>query len=154
MFMCWTRYGLGKHMDTLEPWQIELGLKILYAVYHPYNIAVALTKLSVIFFYARVFTTHNKWFRYSLWASGFIVIGILTFSIFESIFQCTPIARAWIPTLDGTCVDEQSAWYAHAALSMVTDVIILTLPLPMLWKLQLKWSQKALISGVFICGYG
>ncbi|KAF2186032.1 hypothetical protein K469DRAFT_515602, partial [Zopfia rhizophila CBS 207.26] len=155
IFMHWTKLGLGRHMSTLDPKDIEGGLILLFAVYFPYNIAVALTKLSAILFYARVFNTKgNRAFKIALWAAAFFVSAILTFSIFETIFQCTPVKKAWSAATPGSCINEQAAWYAHAVLSVVADIFVLALPLPMLWKLQLKWSQKFLVSGVFVCGYG
>ena len=142
-------------MSTLDPKDVENGLILLFAVYFPYNIAVALTKYSVILFYARVFNSkQNRAFRISLWVATFIVSGILIFSIVETIFQCTPIKKAWNSAVPGYCIDEQAAWFAHAGLSVGADVVILALPLPMLWGLNLKLPQKLLVSVVFVCGYG
>lgn len=37
--------------------------------------------------------------------------------------------------------------------SVIIDLVILIIPLPVLWKLQLKLGKKLLISGVFTGGY-
>jgi phosphatidylglycerophosphate synthase len=49
-----------------------------------------------------------------------------------------------------TCTFKPQNFYVGAILNVVTDVIMLAIPLPMLWGLQLKFSKKLAI-GLFIC---
>lgn len=48
------------------------------------------------------------------------------------------------------CTFKPQNFYVGAILNVVTDVVILTIPLPMLWGLQIKLSKKIAI-GLFIC---
>lgn len=69
-----------------------------------------------------------------------------------SVFQCTPIARAWNKTVAGTCIDITTNWYANAGFSITTDVIILTLPMPVIYGLQMHTNQKVALMFVFALG--
>ena len=59
--------GLGKHFDTIPPQDQVRGLEALFAVYFTYVIGISLAKTSALFFYSRVFTTHDPRFRWALW---------------------------------------------------------------------------------------
>lgn len=69
-----------------------------------------------------------------------------------SIFQCTPIHRAWNRTLPGHCIDIAKSWYGNAGYSIAMDLIILLLPMPMIASLQLPFGQKAALMFVFALG--
>lgn len=43
-------------------------------------------------------------------------------------------------------------FYATALTNMITDMCILTIPLPMIWKLQMPTQQKIAVSGIFLLG--
>ncbi|KAH7310895.1 hypothetical protein B0I35DRAFT_489801 [Stachybotrys elegans] len=64
-----------------------------------------------------------------------------------------PIERAWIPTMPGRCLNTGTLWMGSGISSLIIDVFILMLPLPILWRLQMKTARKLQISGVFVCGY-
>lgn len=61
----------------------------------------------------------------------FSVVWLFVFLIVD-IFQCTPIKKAWRPTIEGYCVNTYSWWLGYAISSVIIDAIILSLPLPML----------------------
>ena len=58
----WTSIGLGRHASQVSDRDLTKGRMLLYANYPLYDLAISLPKLSALFFYARVFTTHgNRW---------------------------------------------------------------------------------------------
>jgi len=61
---------------------------------------------------------------------GFIS-AMVTACCFAFVFQCTPVQSYWVLSLwgDRHCVNEGALATASSALSMVTDIIILALPL-------------------------
>ena len=145
--------GLGKHIQGIPPSNEIKQLKALYACEMIYDISISLPKISVLLFYARVFTTQERVFRYALWFTHFLVIGwLLSIVLFTSLL-CDPVEKQWKPTIPGYCHPNTEAWLASAIPSVVIDLILLLLPLPMLWRLQMKKSRKFLIMAVFICGY-
>ena len=150
----WTSIGLGKHVSQISDRDLTKGLILLYVNYPLYDLATFFPKLSALFFYARVFTTHvNTWFTRSLWATGTLVIAWLIFALPSSIFQCTPVSKAWSVNIPGHCINLSDWWLGSAILSVIIDFIILILPLPVLWSMQLRPLRKFLVTAVLICGY-
>lgn len=154
LVLYWIRLGLGKHVSQVSDKDLTKGLLLLYSDLFLYNTAISLPKLSAILFYARVFTTHiDGWFRRSLWITGALLITWLICAMTSTIFECTPVSRAWFPNVPGHCIHRLHWWTGISISSVIIDLIILILPLPVLWNLQLKPVRKRLVTAVFICGY-
>ena len=146
--------GLGEHLDTVPPQKQVQGLEALFAVYFTYDCGISLTKASALFFYSRVFTTHDPRFRWALWTTQGLVLAWLISLLIATIWLCVPVQKSWLPTISGHCQNMHTLWLGSASSSVVIDLIILFFPMPMLWSLQLKLSRKIFISGVLLCGYG
>ena len=69
-----------------------------------------------------------------------------------SICICTPREKIWNPLMEGHCLDQNTAWKFHAVFNVVSDFLILLLPLPSVWKLQLPCKKKILITSIFATG--
>lgn len=69
-------------------------------------------------------------------------------------FNCIPISAAWKPTTraDAICIDIESFYYGNAISNLLTDVLILGLPLPIVWGLNMSTNRKIALSGVFLLG--
>lgn len=52
------------------------------------------------------------------------------------------VAKQWDPELPGKCLNQVHFYYGLAGTSLGFDVIIIILPLPVLWRLQLGLKQK------------
>ena len=50
------------------------------------------------------------------------------------------------------CFDLNAFYVAGAALALASDVIILMLPMPVVWRLQVSKNQKIGLSVVFLLG--
>jgi hypothetical protein len=50
------------------------------------------------------------------------------------------------------CIDTSVAVYVAAALSITHDLIIMLMPIPLLWKLNLPWQKKANLLVMFFVG--
>ena len=149
------RYGLGKDIWTVPFGHITDMLRLFYVSEIFYLFATVLTKISILVFYLRVFTSH----RFQMVAKAVIVItAAFCFSIlFPLLFQCTPVSHAWTRwTGDGKgrCINVNAGTWSHAAINMVLDLVVLVLPLPSLFRLQLTytWSRKLRILVMFNFG--
>ncbi|KAI0115990.1 hypothetical protein GGR51DRAFT_502981 [Nemania sp. FL0031] len=156
LILSWRDVGLGLHtadIAAIDPSLLFVGAKRLFVAIFFFDSSISFPKLSAIFFYARIFPSNNKLFRINLWIVGSLVVGWIVSAIFSTIFQCAPIAKAWNPTLDGTCIDE-FAWYlATASISLVVDFYILLLPVPMIWALNTDVSRRIYLLGAFFLAY-
>ena len=145
--------GFGRRGSSI-PIGYELEqLKVLFGLYFIYHLSLTLPKISVLLFYARALGTKVKTFKYALWVTHCLVIGWFFAMGFFTIFLCDPVEKQWRPSLPGGCHSITELWLACTISSVVIDLILLLLPLPILWQLQMKRSRKMLLMAVFACGY-
>ena len=128
-------------------------LRVLFGMHFSYNFSVTLPKTSVLLFYARVLGTRVKNFKHALWFTHFLVIGWFIAMGLLNTLLCDPIEKAWRPSIPGHCHSITVLWLSSSISSVVIDLILLLLPLPILWRLQMKRCRRILIMAVFACGY-
>lgn len=124
--------------------QLLLGLECVYLV------SVALLKLSLLALYFRIFPTREfKLATYIL--SGLIILWCIALNC-VAIFQCNPVKKSWLPTSPGTCIDLKAAFIGNAIPNIITDVVILLLPVRQIWKLQMRPAQRISLIAMFLLG--
>lgn len=80
-------------------------------------------------------------------------IGSNTGIFFSSIFACSPIAAGWDITItDAKCIDRPALFQTTAALGVVTDVLIILIPIPMVIKLHMSRAKKVGLLVMFTIG--
>ena len=155
-----THFDFGKHEAVARPDAVEKWYFILYIFENFYAPSIAVVKFSILLFYARIFTEHTAkmsaqiWFARALYVMGGITAAWWVVCQFIVIFECAPIHYFWDRTpATGRCpVDVQKFFDGQAIPNIVTDAILLILPLPLIWRLQLPASQKVALSGIFLLG--
>ncbi|KAH6662056.1 hypothetical protein B0J14DRAFT_611323 [Halenospora varia] len=143
-------YGLGVHAATLDFDQLITVGKGLLAFECIYVTTVALTKVSLLLMYCRIFPIDSM--RIGCWILGTLSVCWCISIIMVSIFQCRPIAKAWNPTIPGHCINLKGSFIGNAVPNILTDVAILALPMPHVWGLQTTLIQKCQLSAVFLLG--
>ncbi|KAL8666781.1 MAG: hypothetical protein Q9168_007417, partial [Polycauliona sp. 1 TL-2023] len=117
--------------------------------------SMVLIKLSILFLYRRLFPRENttRQWRISHATLGIISVMIAITTIFGVAFQCTPVAYAWDLTIPGGhCINfKVFARFVNLA-NMVTDLLILALPMPIVWGLHLDVQRKVAVSAMFLLG--
>jgi hypothetical protein len=70
------------------------------------------------------------------------------------IFNCDPIAGSWDLALATTakCVDKKSFYMGGSIPNVTTDVILVILPLPYVWRLHTSIAQRIVLGGIFALG--
>lgn len=123
--------------------------------------SVTFIKLSLLFFYRRIFLVQQRWFKIALWLNAFYAAGLGIGSTFEFIFQCLPVSYFWerfsidygiTPTVTGSCLPQTVHLATPAILSTISDVLILLLPLAVLFKLKLDAKRKFGLMAIFSLG--
>lgn len=143
--------GLGKHISEVGASLSQLAL-VLFVENFIYNTGLTLVKMSVVLFYMRFFGTVRV-YRYLLWISGFLVVGWFIAITSVAVFMCAPIRKQWQPTVPGHCIDPHACFLGATITNVIIDFILLVLPAPMLWRVNVKASRKAGLVGVFATGY-
>ncbi|KAI4182170.1 MAG: hypothetical protein LQ348_004886 [Seirophora lacunosa] len=128
-----------------------------FAIELTYCVLITTIKFSILLFYRRVFINHttSTWFRVAwyiitVWC---FLWGVSTF--IAAVFQCTPVSYLWTQfsgKTKGKCVDFTALLIATAAVNIFTDVAVLVLPMPMVWKMKIEKAQKLAVSGIFLLG--
>ena len=147
----WVSAGLGKHVwaPGVQP---EKGYKILFALELVYGVGITLIRISVVLFYHRIFGRERK-FRIALWCTGGMLIAWFIAISAVSIFQCSPVQKQWDYTLPGHCLSFYGTFIGVTAPNVFIDLFLLLLPVPMLWKLQIRTTQKIALTANFLLGY-
>ncbi|KAL4944492.1 hypothetical protein BDV06DRAFT_220227 [Aspergillus oleicola] len=145
--------GLGKDLWFLPFDDITKFLHYYFAVEALYVISVALTKISMLLLYLRLFP--NKGFR----LATKLVLAFTTAwglgSLFASIFICRPVSYFWLMwdgEHEGSCGDHEALLWSGAVINIILDVVIIVLPLPTVFKLQMKLKKKVWVFVVFLIG--
>ncbi|KAJ5702863.1 hypothetical protein N7488_010411 [Penicillium malachiteum] len=144
--------GLGYHIDDLAyPHQdislIKKGFIALEIFDFPLTITPA--KISLLLFYVQIFYTRK--FQVAAYFVGAIVLGLGISVFFQTIFQCSPIAYGWDPKIaDGSCINQTIVYRAVSPINVATGVMIVALPIPLIWRLHTRTSQKLALTGVFL----
>ena len=69
-------------------------------------------------------------------------ISLATAVILGTLLICRPLAYNWNRTIDGTCGNTQKLYLSGGIVNLLLDVAIVTLPMPMLWNLQVSYSAS------------
>ncbi|KAK6850552.1 hypothetical protein PG987_000186 [Apiospora arundinis] len=121
--------GLGKDVWTLRDDQITNFGKFFYILEILYFFQVSLVKLSLLFFYMRIFP--GREIRRLLWATvAFNCLFGMSFSL-VAVFQCSPIPfywEKWDGLHQGTCFDINAMGWSNAAISISLDIWMLAIP--------------------------
>lgn len=148
-------YGLGHHVWAVQPGKLLKCLRLIYAVYFVYDIAICLTKASALLFLSRIFPkrVNGSWFNVALWIIHAMNVAWLIGILFGTIFMCNPVEKNWNPTVPGHCGPTSALWIGSAVPNVVIDLMILILPLPKIWGLQISRARKVGLTIVFALGY-
>lgn len=136
-----TMGGAGYHADTLRPQTLRVMLKLVKAHEFVYVSSVLFPKLAILCLYFRLFNSRTM--HYIIYATGLLLIGTFTFGIVLSFANCRPFASFWDRTLEGHCsIDVMAVFRYYSIPNIVSDVILLILPLPALRKLSVGLLTK------------
>ncbi|TDZ17046.1 Satratoxin biosynthesis SC1 cluster protein 4 [Colletotrichum orbiculare MAFF 240422] len=143
--------GMGVHADKVEMDNIVLMAKYLVVAEILYAWNLGWTKLSLLLMYYRIF--HIPFFKKMTWAVSIFVFAWVICITFLFIFICVPVEKLWYPDIPGHCINQVATWIANAASTIFTDLLILLLPLPQVWKLQLQKAEKIALTFAFGLGF-
>ncbi|KAK3987647.1 integral membrane protein [Cladorrhinum sp. PSN332] len=143
-------YGFGQHIANLTRPNKLTTLKLFYVAQAFYKLSINMTKTSILILYLRIFP--SKWFRVTCYVLISLILLYMMGTTASSIWQCSPLPRAWDKSIPGTCISITANWYANAGFSIATDVIILALPMHPIYTSQLPKSQKVALMVVFALG--
>lgn len=114
--------------------------------------SAAFVKISIVVFLKRLLGTVRTYAIISNVLIVFISCWALT-ALLVNIFQCHPVQYYYDKALHGHCMGGQRQFFqAMGAISLIEDIIVLCLPTPIVWGLQITFRQKCAVTLVFSLG--
>ena len=146
--------GVGRHLPALavlDPIRIVRWAKLLLAVEWIYLLAATLPKLCILAIYLRIFTV--KLYRRICYVIAAVVIANFIAGGLTGTFACKPVAYNWDKTIaGGRCIDIDGFFRWISLPNIITDVVMLVLPLPVVWGLRATKNQKIGLTITFLTG--
>ncbi|KID83087.1 hypothetical protein MGU_09622 [Metarhizium guizhouense ARSEF 977] len=153
-------HGLGRHVwaakrDCLYAW--ALGLFVAEICY---TLTLVFVELSILSFFWRSFSVRDS-IQWPILILASIVCIWGAAVLLVTFLQCLPTRAIWerfnpassMSANNYTCeVDPVKFFYANAIPTIVTDLVMLVLPVPYVWRLQLPRIQKIALGCVFLAG--
>ncbi|KAK2865109.1 hypothetical protein FQN49_003901 [Arthroderma sp. PD_2] len=144
--------GYGKHdWDVPKEHRIK-ALQWFFAAQVFYKLVIVFAKCSIVFLYLRIFSI-EKSFRWA--CNALILVNLLSGFAFiiATVFQCRPVKAFWDRSIPNyTCIDHFSFWMSYSVINIITDFIILCLPIQQIARLQLRKEDKVAL--IFVFGLG
>ncbi|KAF2008098.1 hypothetical protein P154DRAFT_614482 [Amniculicola lignicola CBS 123094] len=146
-------HGLGRDMWTVPYDSITTILHIYYFDELFYLSAIALTKISILLFYLRIFPNPN--FRRLVFATIALCVCYILAFVPATAAQCLPIRQSWERwdgEHHGKCFNLNTEGWLTAALNIVLDITVICLPLREMSHLLMSRKKKAGIMLMFLGG--
>ncbi|KAL8860981.1 MAG: hypothetical protein Q9178_002494 [Gyalolechia marmorata] len=152
---CVTETGYGRHLMAVGVPATQRWAKLQYAFTFLWTISMALIKVSILLFYRRLFPRENTTATWRLChlllmilSVALGVIGVLGFAL-----QCTPVAYNWDLTIPGgRCMNREAFTKFTNMGNIVTDILILVMPISIVWSLHLPKNKKIGVCMLFLLG--
>lgn len=145
--------GVGYHIAALEqsnPSRVTQYYKWLLVESFYYFAVVGVPKLAILAFYLRIFTSGLCRYTVYVVAIATIATGIVCCAMCLNL--CRPFALNWNPELPGVCIDKKSFYQWGSLPNIITDVVILVLPISMVLRLKTSGKMKVGLMLTFMTG--
>lgn len=145
------KYGGGYHLKDVSEAHQVLFRKFCYIATVLYCPMALLTKVALLSILIRIFSPYKSKIIFI-----YVFLGCLTvyYTIAEivKIRMCDPVPAYWTMEEGASCLDQRAALIADSVISVVSDLIILILPLPLTWSLQMSRNKKLRVAGMLSAG--
>ncbi|KAE8368547.1 hypothetical protein BDV27DRAFT_40174 [Aspergillus caelatus] len=145
--------GVGHHIPWLmvkDPASLRIWAKYLLALSFLYLGSVNLPKFSILLLYNRLFPTKKMG---AIIKFMMVVLGVITIgTIVGASLVCRPFSANWDGPIPGNCGNKKVLYIWASFPNIVTDIILLLLPMPVLWSLNVSPRLKAGLTVTFAVG--
>lgn len=117
-------------------------------------LSMGCVKISILLFLNHLLGTTRR-MRMTLLAVGVFCIAWALVTFVYSFFFCSPVSYYWDKTIKGHCISDNHfriGAMVIALLSLATDLIILIIPIPTVWRLQMRTKQKVAVTIILCLG--
>ncbi|CAG8893508.1 unnamed protein product [Penicillium egyptiacum] len=144
------KHGLGKHIEGVDPTKkVDYSFAVwLSSIF--YLAILGFIETSVLCFY----TLYGDFYltRMPRVMLGVIIMEQAISFVLVAAFQCQPISMDWTGTGPGKCVNINLFYLCNAVLNIVTDLLTCTLPIKVIFHLQIPQKQKIVLAFILCLG--
>ncbi|CAG8950862.1 hypothetical protein HYFRA_00003079 [Hymenoscyphus fraxineus] len=148
----------GEHRMTAINPELQIVQQIEFAITILIVLAYGFIKLSILFFYRRLFVTERKGgiLNTLAWILVAIIIAWMLTFIFLTIWGCgTHYTANWgslqdLITYCSNGLQREEALYVS---EFVTNILLVALPIPTVWRLHMHWKKKLAVTGVLLLAF-
>ncbi|KAI0870305.1 hypothetical protein GGS24DRAFT_493099 [Hypoxylon argillaceum] len=143
-----TKYGFGRHMAVVNDFhKVQILAVVSEATYVS---AIAFIKFSALALYCKSFPMRKL--QYCVWGFIIFVVGWAMSGAVVAIFQCNSIDNVWQPEAQELCIDFGLRNLISGIINSVTNILIVAIPIPLVWNLQITKQNKWLVLVPFAVG--
>ncbi|PWY73067.1 hypothetical protein BO70DRAFT_413827 [Aspergillus heteromorphus CBS 117.55] len=144
---------IGIHTwDIPADYDEKQGLIWNYANQLVYNPCLTMIKLSVLLFLRRL-ESQSVVVNRLIWFTIAVTIALFLAVIGADVFQCHPVAYVYDMSIpSGTCINQGAFYVASAVTNLVTDLMVMSIPVLIMRSLQMPVKRKIAICVVLSFG--
>ncbi|KAL1619286.1 hypothetical protein SLS56_010176 [Neofusicoccum ribis] len=126
-----------------------------------YNLALGVTKISIVFSYLRVFASTNRTRIACLVTLGLLVANTFQ-AVLTSVLSCNPVWLFWHPEkallenppmrYEDHCLNLKVMWFFQGSINIVFDFVLILLPMPVLKSLRISRTERYALMSIFALG--
>ncbi|KAK6859568.1 hypothetical protein PG995_003204 [Apiospora arundinis] len=147
--------AVGHHVGYLEetnPEAVVVFFKYLVAISAWYLATVWISKMAICLLYLRLFP--QKAVRIIVGAVGAVLVCTSIVCVIVNLAACRPFSTHWAPPPVQAvhCWNKEAIFIWSTLPNIITDVIVLVLPLPIVWRLHTSTHMKGALTVTFLIG--
>ncbi|KAJ5170013.1 uncharacterized protein N7500_002796 [Penicillium coprophilum] len=146
--------GSGKHIWAVTIKELMDLYRLLFSYTFIYASACTCTRLSILAFYARVFSPLERSLKVALFGGLFFTLSYPIIIWVTMGNACQPVSYFWtqFSGSKGKCINVNQFFLALGILNMLNDFIVLIIPFPRIARLQMTLRKKLAICGIMAVG--
>ncbi|MCJ1245407.1 hypothetical protein MMC30_002611 [Trapelia coarctata] len=146
--------GVGYHVPYLletTPETVTIWAKYLIAIEFIYFGGVNIPKLAILVLYRRLFP--KKAIRIVIHVLIAALVGLTISTVVTATVACRPFAANWNPNIPGAvCIDKEAFFIWGSIPNIITDIVMLILPIRVVWNLHTTTRLKFGLTVTFTIG--
>lgn len=141
------------YLEAIDPERIIVFLKYLIVMVIWYAATDGLAKLAVCLLYKHIFSTQRT-IQIVVNITMAIIVGTSVGGGLAYIFGCTPFSAHWGDNDDQNqhCIQTRMLFYWGSFPHIITDLILLVVPIPTIWKLKASVGMRVGLLVTFLFG--
>ncbi|KAI8625304.1 hypothetical protein F5Y19DRAFT_479813 [Xylariaceae sp. FL1651] len=155
LYIYQSQHGLGTHMVFVSDDDLFAFGAATFAQTIINLLSLGLLKISLSFSLLRL--SRSKIFSRIVW-SAIAIVSIYTIFAWLTLFlYCKPLSGFWDQSSHPKCYSIDlfiEFGVANTALSIITDITLASLPIPIIWQLQLKTRTRMYLIAILSLGWG